>query len=85
MQSSRYEDHPKAMRLFQGAVPFILKKLGLGEGDWKIYMRHVESEKKRVVMQREMRGRKMVCGTVQVNLERECVRGTKVKKVVTIM
>ena len=83
--SKKYDYQPKALRLFQGGVPLILEKLGLGEGDWKIYVRHLQNERTKLLMWREMRGRKLVCGTVQVNLERECVRGTKVKKVVTIM
>lgn len=85
MPSQEYEDQPKAITLFEGAVPFILQHLGLSEGTWRAYLRHVDAEKtRRRSESNASRGRTQVCGTVQVNLESQSVRGNKITKRITV-
>ena len=80
-----FEGHPKAIRLFDGAIPFMFKRLGLSEADWKAYVRNLDAEKTGGSMREKARqGKILICGTVQVNLESESVRGSKIKKAVNI-
>lgn len=63
----------------------MLKRLGLSEADWKAYMRNLDTEKTGGLMrEKARRGKIQICGTVQVNLDSESVRGSKIKKAVNV-